>query len=85
MDYVKLAKLTAQFAVSCGTTVIVAGIIGNNVAPKTLKSKLVVVASAFVIASIIDDHTDKWVSQQVDSAVRGIAFIKNDVLPRFQK
>jgi hypothetical protein len=82
MDYVTLTKNVAKLAVSYGTTVIVAGIIGNNVATKTIKTKLVVLASAFVIASIIDEHTDKYVSEKVDA---GAAFVTKHILPRFQK
>lgn len=82
MDYAKLAKTAVSFAVSCGTTVIIAGIIQNNVSAKTTRSKLVVVASAFVLASIIDEHTDKYVSKQIDA---GIVGFKKHVLPRFQK
>lgn len=78
----QLIKAVAKFAVSVGTTVIVSGIISNNVNAKTVKTKILVVAAGFVIASMLDEKTGDYVDRQIDAAA---GFYEKHVLPRFQK
>lgn len=78
----QLVKNIAKLAVSFGTTIIVNGIISNNVSTRTIKAKLVVGAAAIVLAGMISEKTDEYVDRSIDE---GIEFFNKHVLPRFQK